>query len=374
VACLAVVVYHSTNVHAIAPQDGSAGAGLAGAVVRLLHGLWAGVPVFFVISGYCISATADSTRRRPHGIGTYFLRRFRRIYPPFWVALGASMVFLGPIKLFITLEPLLEAVYPPLWFSPSQWVGNLTLTESWRHHVFGDPRGYFVGVIWTLCYEEQFYAVTGLLLLTQRRHFFRGASLVAVATVLAGVASERLGFSIGGFFFDGFWLLFAAGIMVYYDINYATRRQSWLIKAAFVVGILLTFSGVPLIHAEVGHAGYQAPVGLTFALLILLLRRWDDAIVSSIIVRPLLYFGTICYSMYLVHLPVVRVISLLLYQHGTRSSLATLCLTVPVCVAASIIAASLFHFFVERRFLNTAPSAAGACRWNVMKGGTCQAE
>ncbi len=33
--------------------------------------------------------------------------------------------------------------YRPNWYSPTQWFGNLTLIETWRHHMFGSIRGTF---------------------------------------------------------------------------------------------------------------------------------------------------------------------------------------------------------------------------------------
>ena len=47
----------------------------------------------------------------------------------------------------------------------SQWVGNLTLTETWRHLAWGvvDHEPY-TRVAWTLCYEEQFYFTSFLAL------------------------------------------------------------------------------------------------------------------------------------------------------------------------------------------------------------------
>jgi peptidoglycan/LPS O-acetylase OafA/YrhL len=55
--------------------------------------LWAvsrmgiGVQLFFVISGYCIAATADNARQSRLGVPQYFIRRVRRIFPPYWAAL-----------------------------------------------------------------------------------------------------------------------------------------------------------------------------------------------------------------------------------------------------------------------------------------------
>jgi peptidoglycan/LPS O-acetylase OafA/YrhL len=59
--------------------------------------------------------------------------------------------------------------------------------------------------------------------------------------------------------------------------------------------------------------------------------------------------GSICYSLYLV---VVRAVSTAFHRLGLRGDPVTLFVTTPVCVAASLAAALVFHRAVERRFLN----------------------
>ena len=46
-----------------------------------------GVILFFVISGYCILASADSCQKQNLGVRGFAARRFRRIYPPYLCAL-----------------------------------------------------------------------------------------------------------------------------------------------------------------------------------------------------------------------------------------------------------------------------------------------
>src|SRR5262245_59812438 len=88
VACLLVLLNH-----AIVYQlpDGTTPQGLQRfdvAAAAVAARLWLGVPMFFVISGYCISAAVDSYRRRGSSVGTYFVRRFKRIFPPYWAVLA----------------------------------------------------------------------------------------------------------------------------------------------------------------------------------------------------------------------------------------------------------------------------------------------
>jgi peptidoglycan/LPS O-acetylase OafA/YrhL len=88
VACLMVIVFHATmNCH-----ETDTGTDLAHRIIDLTSYFWMGVPMFFVISGYCIAATADSSRRKQLGTIEYFRRRFRRIFPPYWAFAVISLI------------------------------------------------------------------------------------------------------------------------------------------------------------------------------------------------------------------------------------------------------------------------------------------
>src|SRR5581483_988076 len=124
----------------------------------------AAVMLFFVISGYCIAAAAETGRQRGMGFGTFMWRRARRIFPPYLLALA-----------FFALTRLVKLVatgsngFSHSWLD---WLQNLTLTQwltlLW-HPVADAPQNptLFVAAFWSLNYEEQFYLVmAGLLALS----------------------------------------------------------------------------------------------------------------------------------------------------------------------------------------------------------------
>src|SRR5258706_14505742 len=90
VACLLVVVYHSTIIYLSTTSLASPAPGWVGGLLEITHHFNVGVALFFVISGYCIAAAADGARRRESGVRPYFLRRFRRIHPPSWCMVVVS--------------------------------------------------------------------------------------------------------------------------------------------------------------------------------------------------------------------------------------------------------------------------------------------
>ncbi len=363
-ACLMVIVFHSVAGTLMTPkfveQTATEGGSFADWFLVLVARFWIGVPLFFVISGYCIAAAADSARRRPRPARTFFIRRLRRIYPPLWgfLLIAAILVAVLP-KLFSTLGvPVLIPYSTPTDVPFWQWFGSITLTEEWRHHVAGPQTGYFIGHIWTLCYEEQFYLVSGLIVALAPRWLFPAALAVTLFVVLKLSGAITLPFGTHGTFLDGLWLAFAAGGAVYYRANYATPSIRRCMDLGLVAGTIWAGTHV----ADWWTFPQTLPAFLVAAFPAALLLGWlqpfDDSSKRYAILTPLRWCGARCYSLYLVHGPIANLVSYNLYHAGIISPKATVLITMPVCLLASIIAGWAFYRWVEVRFHNPQLSPA----------------
>ena len=328
--------------------------GLEKAITEAAARMWIGVPIFFVISGYCISASADSKRRQRGGVGQYFLRRFRRIYPPCAILLFLTCFLVVLIDCVLLPRALTGqgAFFRPWWLNSWQWIGNLTLTETWRYHFVGGQKALYLGHYWTLCYEEQFYAVMGLLLLLAPRRFFSGTILVTIVTAIAAIVGPRIGLDIRGFFFSGPWLMFAAGIAVYYHINYASPWQKSILSVMLLLGMCVPFAYPSELMAVDKNYLQQSFCASVFALIVLLLHPVDGAISRAKWMQPLMWLGMISYSLYLVHMPVIQFVSGLGAAGGVQIGQWSPFLSIPFYAAISIPIAYLFHRWVEVRFMN----------------------
>lgn len=378
IACLSVTIYHATSYYCasnLSVKLESHSVDIGNRLVLYIGELWLGVVVFFVISGYCIATVADKQRQRTHGIGSYFRRRFKRIYPPFWACL---LIWCGLIVIAERFVPgcicgnVLHLTAPQdlTW---QQWLGNLTLTEIWRPALFGPPPpASLLGTMWTLCYEEQFYCVVGVMMLVFPRYFFE-SMLMITAYVYVNTWSihpqifsmyritrtiEAYQTHVGGVFWDGSWLYFAVGVGVYYWVHHAGRFCRIAIPFAMALAIfaeLLPFEKLGSFNAS--QKSRLAALGFGFVLM--RLHRFDAKVSRAAIVQPVSRCGLMCYSLYLVHWPVVLPISKYLYYLGIRSAWETLLITVPLCLGASLVIAKAFFNCIERRFLNQPLSASG---------------
>ena len=360
-ACLIVVIFHA-NIYAVTPElveaiRSSQDVSVSDYLLFMTTRFWYGVPLFFVISGYCISASVDRHQQRAGTVRSYFLRRFRRIFPTLWVFIAVAI----PLTTIVAVAaPLLmnddvHGFWAPWWFSSWQWLGSLTLTESWRYHVVGDGNGYLFGHLWTLCYEEQFYAVAGACLFLAPKHFTKSiaAITVIVAAMTVWFPSDP---ATHGFFFDGLWLQFAAGVGVYQALNYGSGRSAVALVALLTAAAVHQYFQMP--HWEIDHTLHESNVvAFLFAIVLIGLHRFDKVIARSPMVAPLTSCGLACYSIYLVHAPLVKGLSHAWYLLGFTSGLATLFVTIPSCLVVSIVLGKMFHRCVEQRFLNPSTAA-----------------
>jgi len=357
VACLMLVVYHTAN---FVPTDlrlnEPATWTLANLAVKLAHVAWYGVPMFFAVSGYCIAASINSLQRRPYSLSTFFARRFRRIYPPLWAS------YVWAILVTIAVAALWPSVYvrcPQLprldQFTASNWIGNLCLIESWRQHLIGPDPAYLANNNWTLCFEEQFYILSGLILFLTARRFSLGAMFVTAATLVARHSSHLHGLNFHGTFLEGHWLSFAAGLLLFHQLNLKTNRGKTVSYLAFGAAMIYaivdrTFWAVT---PEAKHIDSYILIGSAFAVTLAWLKNWDSLIASANLARPLFWCGKRSYSIYLTHYVIVVALSCAGHEAGFNTPFLWLTMVLPLCLCTSIACGWAFYSLVERHFLNT---------------------
>ena len=360
VACLMVVVHHAG--YALHWSD-AAGSAPRWWIVWGVNRLSLGVPIFFVISGYCILASVEASRRKELSPWTFLGRRFWRIYPPYWTAL---LFFLAVVVSLDAagLRGLHHGAHAVKLDSPAaldlpRWVGNLTLTETWRPHVWGPPRDVYTGIAWSLCYEEQFYFVCFLVLWFAPRRTCATlfwVTAVAVAVRVGAWETGRLALIRG--VFPLLWHQFAVGMAVYYRLNEARGpRAKHLVDLG--LGALLL---VGLLARE-----RETVMAAAFGLTLIALKPWDRKADALVWLRPLRACGRRCYSIYLAHLPVVVVGNLWLYQHGLTTFRARALVMVPLVAALSVAVSWAYFALVEAYFLNSPVLRPGRMRTPVQR-------
>lgn len=344
--CLIVVLHHAGFVLREVEAAGSSWAATArGVVIGFYHHMNLAVPLFFVISGYCIAASMDAHRRRGASPWHFLGRRAWRIYPPYWAAVACFAAVVPALRM--AGWPRVEGEYSLRLGSPAeltwaQWLGNLTLTETWRPQVFGGaPYANLTRISWTLCFEEQFYLVCFLLLLAFPRRPC-GAIAAATALILAwGLAwydSGRSHLLVGTF--PEHWHEFAVGLAVYWRLVLA--GSAWARRA-----VDLGLGGLAVVGLVHGGPA-MATVG-AFGLALVALRRFDETWAGRRGLAPFRACGRRCYSIYLIHLPACTVGAEALVQLGLAGFWTRALVVAPLVALAGVAAGWLFFAAVESR-------------------------
>lgn len=351
--CLMLVVFHTTMQtarHYFVDQSGTV-SDVGSLGIWLASRAWVGVPIFFVISGYCIMTTLHA--RRDKGVIEFAKRRFWRIYPPYWTAIGLSALVILAVN---SLSPGLihDGIFTvphPNQMGLWAWIGNLTLTESWRHCVFGGDAQHLLPNTWTLCYEEQFYVIAAMILLFASRRLFTAAVAVTGIVLVGKCVSWKLGGDVHGSLFDGGWFQIAAGILLYYRVNRATPKQIPWIHALFALGILISLRNPSQLLEFYPNHDTERFVAYSFALFASFLYPHDKKMKNAVWLKPLWLVGAMSYSVYLCHPLIAKSVSYGLFRAGLHGNTETLLGVLPVVMALSISVAYVFHRAVERHFI-----------------------
>ena len=124
---------------------------------------WTGVNVFFVLSGFLITGILFDTRDDAHRARNFYIRRTLRIFPLYYGLFGALLL----------LWPFLHWQWDRWWLFWPLYLGNFLRYVSPQTMVWRTPlelaadahltsvtlprTEIFLGHLWSLCVEEQFY-------------------------------------------------------------------------------------------------------------------------------------------------------------------------------------------------------------------------
>lgn len=314
-----------------------------------LGGGFVGVDVFFVISGFLITAIIrrDVTAGR-FSVARFYERRVRRILPALFVVMAAC------------IPPALLVLSPDDLKDFAQSLAAVSLCGSnvlfWGESGYFDTQAELKPLLhtWSLAVEEQFYiAYPPLVLLASR---FGLAGLLAALVVLAAGSLAVSVHEVAAFPSAAFYLLPSrAWELAVGGIAAVVAESSWGRRnvggtASSVAG----WCGLASITFALAWYGEQTPFPGLAAIppvlgtaLVLLGARSDNVLGRMLSWRPLVGLGLVSYSAYLWHQPLFA-----FTRHFLLADLSPL-LAAGLC-AITLMLAVLTWKFVEQPFRDRA--------------------
>jgi peptidoglycan/LPS O-acetylase OafA/YrhL len=271
---------------------------------RGLAGGYLGVDMFFVLSGYLITAIIwREAQGGRFSIARFYDRRIRRIMPALLLLLSAATLAAAVLLLPTDLMGYGRSLLATLVFSANVYF--------WRDTNYFSPAAEQKPLLhlWSLGVEEQFYLLFPLILMLlvrigPRRALYAVAAL-SIGSLAADMAAVRIGGSLPAFFLlpTRAWELGTGAILALLPPAAAPRAFAAGVTAG--VGALLVVLGIFCPVSSYWFIPTALPAVLGTALLIIAGDRelpWVNRWLRS---RPIVFVGLISYSLYLWHWPII---------------------------------------------------------------------
>lgn len=268
---------------------------------------WAGVQLFFVISGFLITGILLDTKTSSHYFRNFYARRFIRIFPVYYLGLGAVIV----------IALIFRWGIGDVWYYVLYIQNHLLAVNNWRVQfpaLFNHS--------WSLAVEEQFYILWPLIIyaldvkkLKIATIFLFFFALLSRTFLLFFTQNPNLQFMILPTQVDAL----AAGsflAIILREGNAQTLRR----LSAWSAGLLLLSGiGIVALALRTGYDAYWVPAGwgnsrsnlVLFSLMsiffasLLYVSIFSKSALKSVLEHPWLrHIGKISYGLYLYHYPI----------------------------------------------------------------------
>jgi peptidoglycan/LPS O-acetylase OafA/YrhL len=332
-AVLAVIVYHASS--------------------RLAPGGYVGVDIFFVISGFVISALIrNDLNRKKFSLRSFYRRRILRLYPALFVTLAATLTAGAFILSPTDLRELGRTAVSTIVFASN--FDFMRIIGYFNSYAGTKPLLH----MWSLAVEEQFYFFFPVTLMLAWKYFPR-----RVSAVIAGIFIASLGIEL---WFTKTWPLaafywpfcrafeFAIGAFLAWNSR-GRLRARWAGEILSIAGLALLAFAIFFFDDTTSFPGLAALIPCIGTALLIYSGPSGTVAGNALGLRVPRLLGDASYSLYLWHWPVIVFTNhLLLGRTNAR-------------ITASVLLVSLVLGLLSRRFVEQPVLSLQKPEWPVFR-------
>lgn len=301
-----------------------------------------GVVLFFALSG-CTLYISNSNKVGHKDIITFYIKRFFRIWPAFFVSL---ILYIGFGFIFSALYTDPQGYWVEKQFLTQYSIYDLFSYLSFTFNITG-PEGLFNNAYWSLPVEFQYYIIFPIIVASLKFGAF-GPIIIGILLFLL----PKLGlFEIDKSSVFTLAFSFCGGVLV----GYIYKKTNFRIKPCIGIVLLITLIGmavaitrayillpdIPIISGKWNWYGGIAIVTIFVALV-------TKINLNNKIETFLQHYGTISYSTYLYHNIFVATAVLFIIHFEIYDSNLRLFITFSFTLVASYIFANISYLYVEK--------------------------
>src|ERR1700722_656673 len=307
IAILVVMLHHFEY---LLPQGN-----IIGSLIRyIFYAGWAGVDLFFVLSGFLITGILIDTKESANYFSSFYARRILRIFPLYYAVLGLIV-----IVAHITYRPEFDRFMA----KPSDQIYYFVYLNNWLILIKDTWHANIIGHFWSLAVEEQFYLLwPACVWVTPKSRLFRVALAGCVAALvlrigLVAAHGPSIAIVVNTFTRMDTLLAGACCALVVRDESLIARVKPWLIPTMALTA--LGFVYIELFADQSRDAGpYMETIGfslISFGCSALLLQIFLEKDRTSLSHRlfaaaPLTAMGKYSYGIYVFHVPILMLVTL----------------------------------------------------------------
>ncbi len=286
---------------------------------------WAGVNLFFVLSGFLITSILLESRTKPHYFRNFYGRRVLRIWP---------------VYMLLIVVVYLEA---PWFIGPTIW--QAIRTAPWWAYIFFAQNLFHlslppaVGPTWSLAIEEQYYFLWAPLVRVLKRPWMLGVAL-AVALVASPVirlanlhwmTPTNTLLHLDGIAWGG---VLAVGIH-----RLRLQRRTWVLLG--LAGMVAGFWAAATVAGGTAFLDSALGVGFAGAVLAAVASTGARNPLNRALARgPLAFYGRISYGLYMIHISIFIFFGwfdLKMDHYGVPGNLAVVAFRLAMSTAAATV-------------------------------------
>jgi peptidoglycan/LPS O-acetylase OafA/YrhL len=279
------------------------------------HGGFTGVDIFFVVSGYLITALLlrEWTLTGRVDLPTFYLKRALR--------LGPALLLMLLITTPLVFGLLRDSMGMPPWIA----IGSVLLyVANWANVVVSAGTGPLTHT-WSLSIEEQFYLIWPLLLFAVLRRSGRPPARMLAALIVVVVVARWICWDLS----QADWIYYATtshcdGLLIGSLLAVLLARRpvdapvpNWSMPLAWagLAGLMVMMATLRIDGGATYEYGLLLVAVFSAMVIQHLAIAGDGLLIRVLSVRPLVAIGVVSYGLYLYHFPVFKAVQHQNYPH-----------------------------------------------------------
>lgn len=301
---------------------------------EMLKGGFAGVDVFFVISGFLMTGMIfRGFEKDTFSLFKFYVARANRIIPALAILCLCLLIFSWFVFLDASVTDISGHIISALTF-----ISNITFYHEAGYFDVSAQQKWLLHT-WSLSAEWQFYLLYPLVLLPLNKFF----NLKSIKIFL--FIGMVIGFSLGVYASLRWpnaayyllptraWEMMAGGIVYLYPIKMSYQKK----RIIEFIGLVLIIFSYLYVDKNEAWPGYYALIPVLGSYLIILSNRQDSFITNNFVFQ---YFGKWSYSIYLWHWPLL----VYMYNYTDGSHFHSL-----IFIFLSILLGAISYEYIERK-------------------------